>query len=166
MNHGRPNRPNRKEDIIMENQVSSNDVAIGRADERMRVPSSEEILQRVRERADEMGRRADVSSDDEAGAVGGESVIRVGAETNVERLAFHIVNTIKVQSVAIVQAIGPAANQKVDLAVIAAQGIIIKHAPTQILVSLPAIRKPKMDNGEERTAIRKRIFSINSRLAS
>ena len=159
-------RPDRKEDVIMADQGGSNDVGIARADERMRVPSSEEMLRRVRERADEMGRRTDISSDNEAGSGGGESVIRVGAETNVERLAFHIVNTIKESTVAIVQAIGPAANQKVDLAVIAAQGIIIKHAPTQILVTLPAIRKPKMDNGEERTAIRKRIFSINSRLAS
>lgn len=151
---------------MAEQDAGSNDMGIARADERMRVPTSEEMLQRVRDRADEMGRRTDVASDEEAGGGGGEAVIRVGAETNVERLAFHIVNTIKSSGVAIVQAIGPAANQKVDLAVIAAQGIIIKHAPTQILVTLPAIRKPKMDNGEERTAIRKRIFSINSRLAS
>jgi len=133
-------------------------------DDQTYVPTSEEMLQRVRNKADEMGRRTDFSSDDDTAV--GEHVIRVGADTNVERLAFHIVHTIKMQGVAIAQAIGPAANQKIDLAVIAAQGIIIKHAPTQILVSLPAIRKPKMDNGEERTAIRKRIFSINSKLAS
>jgi stage V sporulation protein SpoVS len=149
---------------MTEHGTSDNDVLIVRANERTRVPTSEEMLQLVRDRADEIGRRTDVASDEEAGDGGGEDVIRVGADTNVERLGFHIVNTIKSSSVAIVQAIGPAANQKVDLAVIAAQGIIIKYAPTQILVALPAIRKPKMDNGEERTAIRKRIFSINSKM--
>ncbi|MFA7153613.1 MAG: stage V sporulation protein S [Methanoregulaceae archaeon] len=142
----------------------SNDEQIADADKAMMVPTSEEMLQRVRDKADELGRRTDFSSDDDANT--SEHVIRVGADTNVERLAFHIVHTLKTQgNVAIAQAIGPAANQKVDLAVVAAQGIIIKHAPTQILVTLPAIRKPRMDNGEERTAIRKRIFSINSKLA-
>lgn len=149
----------------MTSHTEDHDVGVAVADERMRPPTGEEMLKRVRDKADEMGRRTDVSSDDEAGVT--ESVIRVGADTHVERLAFHIVNTIKDQGgVAVVQAIGPAANQRVDLAVVIAQSIIIKHAPTQLLVILPAIRKPRMDNGEERTAIRKRIFSINSKLAS
>jgi len=125
-----------------------------------------DILEQVRAKAREIGRMPDMGTEEDA-AQGEPHVIRVRADTIPKNLAFHIVNTLKDPrsgGVAVCQAIGPPANQKVDLAVVEAQGIVVKYAPTQTLVILPCIRKPLMDNDEERTAIRKRIFAVNSKL--
>ena len=125
------------------------------------------ILEQVRAKAREIGRMPDVGSDDDEVTQEELHVIRVKADTIPQKLAFHIVNTLKDPKnggVAICQAIGAAANQKVDQAVIDAQSIIVKYMPTSMLVVLPCYRKPVMDNDEERTAIRKRIFAINNKL--
>jgi stage V sporulation protein SpoVS len=127
-----------------------------------------DILEQVRAKAREIGRMPDMGADGDATAEQkGLHIIRVKADTIPKKLAYHITNVLKDPrngGIAICQSIGPAANQKADLAVVEAQAIIVKYMPTSTLVVLPCIRKPTMDNDEERTAIRKLIFAINHKL--
>lgn len=157
-NDTRENEVNAAVNNDVENTIEGGPVQ--KPDEKQPEISGEKMLEMVKGKAEGLGRIHVISNDGDASSQ--QHIIRVKSDSHVERLAFHIVNTIKEDGVAICQAIGAAANQRVDLAVIAAQSIVVRYNPTSSLVCVGAIRKPKMDNGDERTAIRKRIFPISS----
>lgn len=150
----------------MINEDQSQDTSEGVVD--IVAADSTDLLEQIRAKAREIGRMPDMGSDGDATTSQSDlHVIRVKADTVPVKLAFHIVNTLKDPSkggVAICQAIGSKANQNVDFAVVEAQSIIVKYMPTSMIVVLPCIRKPMMDNYEERTAIRKLIFAVNHKL--
>jgi stage V sporulation protein SpoVS len=92
---------------------------------------------------------------------------KVAANTDPVKLAFFICNQLKDPSKGgvVLQSIGPAANQRTDFAIVKAQSLISQLMPTTLIVVLSCVRTVHLENGEERTAIRKTIFPIDHKLA-
>jgi len=88
-------------------------------------------------------------------------IIRVGNKSKPHKLAYHIVKCLQKYEVAETQSIGPVALSKAILAIVVAESIVSQYTTCEKLCIIPCIRKPKMRNGEEKTALRLRVVPVH-----
>ncbi len=99
--------------------------------------------------------------DPDGNGAGDDALIRVGKDSNPNKLAYHIVKCIQKYHVAETQSIGPVAHKNALHAIIRAESIISQYTTCERLAIVPCFRKPRMRNGEERTAIRLRVMPVH-----
>ena len=99
--------------------------------------------------------------DDDSDETTPSHLTRVGKTSNPNKLAYHIVRCIQEFQIAELQSIGPVALSKAMMAIVRAESIITQYTTCEKLIVIPCIRKPKMRNGDERTAIRLRVMPVH-----
>ena len=102
----------------------------------------------------------DADADWDPNIVEQTNFIKCGSNTDPNSLAYYIAMEFQKTKYVVIQTIGPRALSKAILSIVKLKSIVAPYIDGHTLVSRFSVRKLQLPNGEERTAIRTRLFSV------